>query len=70
MDGLRTSIVDFNDNVEGSNTKDVMDLLLLTQVRQLFQEKMQEGYCLRDDASSHTFSFLSLCVCVFVFTVL
>ena len=35
VDGLRTSIVNFNENVEGSNTKDVMDLLLLTQVRLL-----------------------------------
>ena len=32
VDGLRTSIVNFHDNVEGSSTKDVMDLLLLTQV--------------------------------------
>jgi len=31
VDGLRTSIVNFSDKVEGSSTKDVMDLLLLTQ---------------------------------------
>lgn len=31
VDGLRSSIVDFQGNVEGSSTKEVMDLLLLTQ---------------------------------------
>ena len=35
VDGLRTSIVNFESNVSGSSTKDVMDLLLLTQVRLL-----------------------------------
>jgi regulator of protease activity HflC (stomatin/prohibitin superfamily) len=35
VDGLRTSIVNFHDNVEGSSTKDVMDLLLLTQVNNI-----------------------------------
>ena len=46
VDGLRTSIVDFNDNVEGSNTKDVMDLLLLTQVRhqQLLEEVQKANW--------------------------
>lgn len=32
VDGLRSSIVNFHGSVEGSSTKDVMDLLLLTQV--------------------------------------
>jgi len=31
VDGLRTSIVDFTDGVEGTKSKDIMDLLLLTQ---------------------------------------
>merc|ERR1712232_1540504 len=31
VDGLRSSIVDFNDGVKGTNSKDIMDLLLLTQ---------------------------------------
>jgi len=31
VDGLKESIVDFGDNVSGSSTKDVMDLLLLNQ---------------------------------------
>jgi regulator of protease activity HflC (stomatin/prohibitin superfamily) len=31
VDGLRTSIVDFSDGVKGASSKDVMDLLLLTQ---------------------------------------
>ena len=31
VNGLRTSIVNFADNVHGSTTKEVMDLLLLTQ---------------------------------------
>lgn len=33
VDGLKSSIVDFAGGVEGSTTKEVMDLLLLTQVR-------------------------------------
>ena len=31
VDGLRTSIVDFQDSVDSTSTKEVMDLLLLTQ---------------------------------------
>jgi len=31
VDGLRASIVDFSQSVDGSSSKDVMDLLLLTQ---------------------------------------
>ena len=31
VDGLRTSIVDFSENIENTSTKEVMDLLLLTQ---------------------------------------
>jgi len=31
VDGLRTSIVDFSEGVQGATSKDVMDLLLLTQ---------------------------------------
>ena len=33
VDGLKSSIVDFAGGVKGSSTKEVMDLLLLTQVR-------------------------------------
>lgn len=33
VDGLKSSIVDFSDGVKGSSTKEVMDLLLLSQVR-------------------------------------
>jgi len=31
VDGLRTSITDFTDGVKGTNSKEIMDLLLLTQ---------------------------------------
>lgn len=31
VDGLKSSIVDFNDGVSGTTSKDIMDLLLLTQ---------------------------------------
>merc|ERR1711933_30410 len=31
VDGLRTSITDFSGGVKGTNSKDIMDLLLLTQ---------------------------------------
>jgi regulator of protease activity HflC (stomatin/prohibitin superfamily) len=33
VDGLKSSIVDFSEGVKDSSTKEVMDLLLLTQVR-------------------------------------
>lgn len=41
VDGLRTSIVNFHDSVEDSSTKDVMDLLLLTQVSAAVLKKNQ-----------------------------
>ena len=45
VDGLRTSIVDFSDHVEGSNTKEVMDLLLLTQYFDMIRDVGSEGHC-------------------------
>lgn len=41
VDGLKLSIVDFSDGVQGSSTKEVMDLLLLSQVRRLLLWKTQ-----------------------------
>jgi regulator of protease activity HflC (stomatin/prohibitin superfamily) len=38
MDGLRESIKDFSGNVNGTNSKDVMDLLVLTQYFDTLQE--------------------------------
>ncbi|CAJ1963839.1 unnamed protein product [Cylindrotheca closterium] len=37
VDGLRSSIVDFHDNIDGTSTKEVMDLLLLTQYFDMVQ---------------------------------
>jgi hypothetical protein len=34
VDGLRDSVVGFSGNVPGTTAKDVMDLMLLTQVRE------------------------------------
>lgn len=45
VDGLRTSIVDFSDNVHGSSTKEVMDLLLLTQYFDMIRDVGQEKHC-------------------------
>lgn len=45
MDGLRTSIVNFHDKVEGSSTKDVMDLLLLTQYFDMIRDVGSAGHC-------------------------
>jgi len=45
VDGLRTSIVDFSDNVEGASTKEVMDLLLLTQYFDMVRDVGQAGHC-------------------------
>jgi len=45
VDGLRTSIVNFNENVSGSNTKEVMDLLLLTQYFDMIRDVGGAGNC-------------------------
>ena len=41
--GLRDSIVDFSDGVEGTRPKDVMDLLLLTQYFDMIKEVGSHG---------------------------
>jgi hypothetical protein len=46
VDGLRTSIVDFADNIEGSSTKEVMDLLLLTQYFDMIRDVVSCKSCL------------------------
>jgi len=45
VDGLRTSIVDFNDGVAGTTPKDIMDLLLLTQYFDMIRDVGQAGHC-------------------------
>mmetsp|Transcript_33407 Transcript_33407/g.61614 ORF Transcript_33407/g.61614 Transcript_33407/m.61614 type:complete len:280 (-) Transcript_33407:163-1002(-) len=45
VDGLRTSIVDFSDGVKGTSSKDIMDLLLLTQYFDCIRDVGQEGHC-------------------------
>lgn len=45
VDGLRTSIVDFADHVEGSSTKEVMDLLLLTQYFDMVRDVGSANHC-------------------------
>jgi len=45
VDGLRTSIVEFHDGVEGSSTKDVMDLLLLTQYFDMIRDVGSANHC-------------------------
>ena len=45
VDGLRTSIVDFSDNIEGTSTKEVMDLLLLTQYFDCIRDVGQANHC-------------------------
>jgi regulator of protease activity HflC (stomatin/prohibitin superfamily) len=45
VDGLRTSIVDFQDEVSGSSTKEVMDLLLLTQYFDMIRDVGSSPNC-------------------------
>mmetsp|Transcript_9393 Transcript_9393/g.25507 ORF Transcript_9393/g.25507 Transcript_9393/m.25507 type:complete len:280 (-) Transcript_9393:1000-1839(-) len=45
VDGLRTSIVDFSDHIEGSSTKEVMDLLLLTQYFDMIRDVGHANHC-------------------------
>merc|ERR1712087_711946 len=45
VDGLRTSIVDFNDGVKGTNSKDIMDLLLLTQYFDMVRDVGSANHC-------------------------
>mmetsp|Transcript_15253 Transcript_15253/g.21763 ORF Transcript_15253/g.21763 Transcript_15253/m.21763 type:complete len:122 (+) Transcript_15253:576-941(+) len=45
VDGLRTSIVDFSEGVKNTSSKDVMDLLLLTQYFDCIRDVGQENHC-------------------------
>ena len=45
VDGLRTSIVDFQDGIKGSSTKEVMDLLLLTQYFDMIRDVGAANHC-------------------------
>lgn len=45
VDGLRSSIVDFQGNVAGSSTKEVMDLLLLTQYFDMIRDVGSANHC-------------------------
>ena len=45
VDGLRTSIVDFSDGVKGASSKDVMDLLLLTQYFDCVRDVGSSKHC-------------------------
>ena len=42
---LRTSIVDFSENIEGTSTKEVMDLLLLTQYFDMVRDVGTANHC-------------------------
>jgi regulator of protease activity HflC (stomatin/prohibitin superfamily) len=45
VDGLKSSIVDFEDQVEGSSTKEIMSLLLLTQYFDMIRDVGQATHC-------------------------
>lgn len=45
VDGLKSSILDFNDGVKGTNSKDIMDLLLLTQYFDMVRDVGQSRNC-------------------------
>uniref|UniRef100_A0A6U3U7Z4 Band 7 domain-containing protein n=1 Tax=Skeletonema marinoi TaxID=267567 RepID=A0A6U3U7Z4_9STRA len=45
VDGLRTSIVDFSGNIKGATSKDVMDLLLLTQYFDCIRDVGSANHC-------------------------
>ena len=45
VDGLRSSIVDFDDKVEGSTTKDIVTLLLVTQYFDTIRDVASASHC-------------------------
>ena len=45
VDGLRTSIMDFSENIEGTSTKEVMELLLLTQYFDMIRDVGSASHC-------------------------
>jgi len=45
IDGLKSSIVDFSDGVKGASSKDVMDLLLLTQYFDCIRDVGSARHC-------------------------
>jgi hypothetical protein len=45
VDGLRESIVEFSEHIEGSSTKEVMDLLLLTQYFDMIRDVGSASRC-------------------------
>lgn len=45
VDGLKLSIVDFSDGVQGSSTKEVMDLLLLSQYFDMIRDVGSASHC-------------------------
>lgn len=45
VDGLRTSILDFDDNVAGSNTKEIVTLLLMTQYFDTIRDVGSASHC-------------------------
>jgi len=45
VDGLRTSLVEFSEHIEDSSTKEVMDLLLLTQYFDMIRDVGSAGHC-------------------------
>jgi hypothetical protein len=45
VDGLKSSIVDFEDCVEGSSTKEIMSLLLLTQYFDMVRDVGSASHC-------------------------
>ena len=45
VDGLRNNLVEFADHLEGSNSKEVMDLLLLTQYFDMLKDVGSANHC-------------------------
>lgn len=45
VDGLRTSLVAFSEEIKDSSTKEVMDLLLLTQYFDMIRDVGSAGHC-------------------------
>jgi len=45
VDGLRTSIVEFSQHIDGASTKEVMDLLLLTQYFDMVRDVGSAPHC-------------------------
>jgi len=64
VDGLRGSVEEFSETVEGATPKDVMDLILLTQYFDMLKVRMRVGYVGIEVANCDVYACLFGCLIV------